>query len=108
MVADANTTQNASLAAFQEYIQQVMVERGFDDETISQKFMLLLEESGEFAQAAREKASLAQATDTDAESLSDAAADVFAILLDICNHLQLDLEKAFINREHKNQTRTWE
>jgi NTP pyrophosphatase (non-canonical NTP hydrolase) len=105
---DANATENASLAAYQQYIQQVMSERGFDEETVSQKFMLLLEEAGEFAQAAREKASLAQATDVDAEDMNDAAADVFAILLDICNHLHLDLEKSFINREHKNQTRTWE
>lgn len=107
-MADTNAPQDASLAAYQQYVQQVMSERGFDDETVSQKFMLLLEESGEFAQAAREKASLAQATDVDVEDLNDAAADVFAILLDICNQLHLDLEKAFLNREHKNQTRTWE
>lgn len=105
---DANATQNATLAAFQRYVQAVTDERGFNDETISQKFMLLLEEAGEFAQAAREKANLAQATDTGKEELDDAAADVFAILLDICNQLGLDLETAFIKREHKNQTRNWE
>jgi NTP pyrophosphatase (non-canonical NTP hydrolase) len=105
---DASQTQDAALAAYQQYIKQVMTERGFDEESVSQKFMLLLEEAGEFAQAAREKASLAQATDADIEDMNDAVADVFAILLDICNHLSLDLEKAFINREHKNQTRTWE
>jgi NTP pyrophosphatase (non-canonical NTP hydrolase) len=105
---DATDTQNASLAAYQQYVQQVMRDRGFDEESVSQKFMLLLEEAGEFAQAARQKASLAQATDADAEDLDDAAADVFAILLDICNQLNLDLEDAFIKREQKNQTRTWE
>ena len=107
-MSDANDTQNATLAAFQQYVKQVMVERGFDDETVSQKFMLLLEESGEFAKAARERASLAQAADSNAEELTDAAADVFSILLDICNQLDLDLESAFIAREHKNQSRTWE
>lgn len=105
---DANDTQNAGLAAFQRYVKQVMGERGFDEETVSQKFMLLLEETGEFAQSARKNAHLAQATDTAAEDLSDAAADVFAILLDICNQLNLDLETAFVKREHKNQTRNWE
>ena len=107
-MANANDTQNASLAAYQQYIRQVMAERGFDDETLSQKFMLLLEEAGEFAQAAREKANLAQSADAQTQELDDAAADVFAILLDICNQLNLDLEKAFISREQKNQTRTWE
>lgn len=101
-------TQNASLAAYQEYVRQVMQERGFDDETVSQKFMLLLEESGEFAQAAREKASLAQASDAKTDELDDAAADVFTILLDICNQVGIDLEKAFIKREQENQNRTWE
>jgi NTP pyrophosphatase (non-canonical NTP hydrolase) len=107
-VPDANDTQNAALAAYQQYVRQVMSERGFDDETVSQKFMLLLEEAGEFAQAARTKANLAQSSDAAVEDCSDAAADVLAVLLDICNQLEIDLEKAFINREHKNQTRTWE
>lgn len=107
-MADASDTQNANLAAYQQYVRQVMNERGFDDETVSQKFMLLLEQSGEFAQAARQKANLAQAADTTTEDLDDAAADVFNILLDICNQIGLDLETAFIKREHKNQSRTWE
>jgi len=105
---DANDTQNAALAAYQQYVKQVMSERGFDEETVSQKFMLLLEEAGEFAQAAREKAELAQSPDAEVEDLNDAAADVFAVLLDICNQLHINLEKAFITREHENQTRTWE
>jgi NTP pyrophosphatase (non-canonical NTP hydrolase) len=107
-MANAGDTQNASLAAYQRYVRQVIQERGFDDETVSQKFMLLLEEAGGFARAARKSASLAEATDATPERLDDSAADVFAVLLDICNQLGLDLETAFINREHKNQLRTWE
>lgn len=107
-MANAGDTQNANLAAYQQYIKQVMQERGFDDEIISQKFMLLLEEAGGFAKAARKQANLAEATDAAADTLGDAAADVFAILLDICNQLGLDLEAAFINREQKNQSRTWQ
>jgi NTP pyrophosphatase (non-canonical NTP hydrolase) len=102
------TEPNASLAAYQRYLREVLSERGFDDETISQKFMLLLEEAGEFAQAARKQANLAQATDTSAESVEDSAADLFTILIDICNHLEIDLEAAFIAREHKNAARSWE
>lgn len=102
------TEPNASLAAYQQYLKQVLSERGFDDETVSQKFMLLLEEAGEFAKAARTQANLTQATDTSSEDLSDAVADMFTILIDICNQLNLNLEQAFIAREHKNQTRTWE
>lgn len=105
----ADVTQpDAPLAAYQRYLQEVLSERGFDDETVSQKFMLLLEEAGEFAQAARKKANLAQATDTSTEDLNDAAADLFTILVDICNHLHIDLEQAFVERERENANRTWE
>jgi NTP pyrophosphatase (non-canonical NTP hydrolase) len=107
-LADPNDTQDASLAAYQAYVRQVMRERGFDDESVSQKFMLLLEQAGVFAQAARKQASLAQATDSAIESLNDSAADLFAILMDICNQLGIELEAAFIAKEQKNQTRTWE
>ncbi|MEJ0072570.1 MAG: hypothetical protein WDN27_00520 [Candidatus Saccharibacteria bacterium] len=58
--------------------------------------------------ASREKANLAQTADAGAEDLGDAAADVFTVLLDICNHIGIDLDAAFIKREQKNQTRTWE
>ena len=107
-MATADDTQSAALNAYQQYVKQVTKERGFDEELLSQKFMLLLEEAGDFARAARKKASLAQAADASVENLHDAAADVFAILLDLCNQLEIDLEAAFIAREHKNQSRTWE
>lgn len=107
-VINVDDTQNASLEAYQRYVHQMVSERGFDDETVSQKFMLLLEEAGEFAQAARKNANLTQATDTATEPLNDAAADVFTILLDLCNQLGVNLEQAFILREHRNQTRSWE
>jgi NTP pyrophosphatase (non-canonical NTP hydrolase) len=107
-VADVDDTQKTSLSAYQHYVRQVVEERGFDNETVSQKFMLLLEEAGEFAQAARKKANLTQAADAAIEDCNDAAADVFSILLDICNQLEIDLDQAFLNREHKNQARTWE
>ncbi len=107
-MAEDRDPQDRSLAGYQAYVRQVTQQRGFDQETVSQKFMLLLEESGEFAKAARKRANLAQATDAAIEDCSDAAADVLAVLLDICNQLDINLEQAFVNREHKNQTRTWE
>jgi len=107
-MADPQDTQNASLSAYQEYVREVTKERGFDDETVSQKFMLLLEEAGEFAQTARKVADIKARTDRSQEDLADGAGDVFAILLDICNKLDIDLEQAFLQKEQKNQARTWE
>lgn len=100
--------RNASLAAYQQYVKQVTTDRGFDEETVSQKFMLLLEQAGEFARAARKQANLTQPTDEKTVDVNDAAADVFAVLLDICNKLDMNLETVLVNREQKNETRTWE
>jgi NTP pyrophosphatase (non-canonical NTP hydrolase) len=33
---------------------------------------------------------------------------VFMYLLDICNHFDIDLEKAFREKEEINKKRTWE
>ena len=42
-----------SLPQYQKLVSESVALRGFDKETVSQKFMLLLEEAGEFAKAAR-------------------------------------------------------
>ncbi|MEO6761385.1 MAG: hypothetical protein ABI220_03340 [Candidatus Saccharimonadales bacterium] len=105
-MAYISDAKDATLAASQCYVQGSMTERSFDKETVSQKFMLLLERAGDFAQTARKKANLVQVTDTSVESCKDAAADVFTILLDICDQLEIDLEQSFIVREQRIQTRT--
>ncbi len=69
--------------------------------------MLLLEEAGEFAKAARKAAGLGFAEDTKRKELKEEAADVFIILLGLCNMLDIDLEQAFRDKEEKNKQRTW-
>jgi len=108
-MADQIEIQDARLGSYQQYVQKTIKERGFGDETVSQKFMLLLEEAGQFAQTARREANLkARADRMPSDSLADEAADVLTVLLDICNQLGIDLETAFVQKEQKNQTRSWE
>ncbi len=99
-----------SLESLQEYVRATLKERGFDDETVAQKFMLLLEEMGELAHAARKRADI-KVDETkwkdNEQNLQDEAADVLIYLLDICNKLDIDLMKAFIAKEEKNKKRTW-
>jgi NTP pyrophosphatase (non-canonical NTP hydrolase) len=40
--------------------------------------------------------------------LEEEFADVLSYLLDLANYFQIDLEKAFREKERVNQTRTWE
>lgn len=95
------------MPTIQRYVEAMLIERGFDDETISQRFMLLLEEAGEFAKAARKSAGIKLADNARQQDLADEAADVFILLLDICVDLGIDLEKAFLDKEAKNSQRNW-
>ncbi|MEN9604555.1 MAG: hypothetical protein RJB39_240 [Candidatus Parcubacteria bacterium] len=93
---------------YQQYIREMVVERGFDKESLPEIFMLFTEECGELAKAIRKSASGLK-TDNNSEifKLEQEAADVFIYLLDICNHLNIDLEKAFRDKEEINKQRTW-
>lgn len=45
--------ENPSLKDYQKYVREMILERGFKDETIQDLLMLLLEECGELARACR-------------------------------------------------------
>jgi len=96
------------LADIQQYVAEMARQRGFDDETVAQKFMLLGEEVGELARAARKSAGIKVANDTAKAELGSEAADVLFVLLNICNKLDVDLEAAFKTKEAKNSQRTWQ
>lgn len=98
---------NPTLQDLQAYVAQAVKERGFKDHKVEQRFLLLLEESGEFAKAVRTHAGLGFAKDTETKEMAGEAADVFIILLGICNMLGIDLEQAFRDKERKNKQRVW-
>ena len=96
-----------TLSDFQAYVKDMVVERGFVDEDLPSIFMLFLEECGELAKAARKNAGIKSDAQSQSHDSADEAADVFMYLLDICNHLGVDLEKAFRDKEEKNKKRVW-
>ncbi len=95
------------LADFQRYIHEMVAERGFQDEDVSQIFMLMVEECGELAKAIRRQENIHYDERSTIHSVAHEAADVFMYLLDICNHLSIDLEKAFREKEELNKQRSW-
>ncbi|MET0779398.1 MAG: MazG nucleotide pyrophosphohydrolase domain-containing protein [Candidatus Saccharimonadales bacterium] len=97
---------NPTLADFQKYVTDMVQIRGFND-GIAQRFMMLLEESGEFAKAARKHAGMKFAADTKETDLQDEAADVFIVFMVLCGELGIDLEQAFRAKEERNKQRTW-
>lgn len=100
----------SSLQELQDYIRAMMADRNFqsDVEHVPKRFMLLMEEVGEFSKAARKSAGMRIANDSKQDqSVADEAADVLIVLLGLCNMLDIDLEAALLAKEEKNKKRTW-
>ena len=100
--------ENPTLRDFQKYVADMIEERGFEKETIPEIVMLLLEECGEMAKAIRKTQNIHTDNNSERFHLDHEVADVFMYLLDICNHFEIDLEKAFRDKEEVNKKRTWE
>jgi NTP pyrophosphatase (non-canonical NTP hydrolase) len=101
--------EHPTLIDLQIYMDEVCKERGWVKDTYSEKFLLFSEEVGELAKAMRKTAGLykEQAKPKNFE-LEEEFADVLSYLLDLANYFQIDLEKAFREKEQVNEGRTWE
>lgn len=100
--------EHPTLLEVQSYIAKVAKQRGFEKESITEKFMLFTEECGELAKAIRKKEKIKLDKTSKEENLQHEIADVFFYLLDICNKLNIDLEEAFLQKEAVNKAREWE
>ena len=105
----ANLPEHPTLIDLQKYMDEVCKERGWVKDTYSEKFLLFSEEVGELAKAMRKTAGLykEKAKPKNFE-LEKEFADVLSYLLDLANYFQIDLEKAFREKELVNESRTWE
>jgi NTP pyrophosphatase (non-canonical NTP hydrolase) len=97
------------LPDLQKYMDEVCNERGWVKDSYAEKFLLFSEEVGELAKAMRNTAGLykEQANPKNFE-LEEEFSDVLSYLLDLANYFQIDLEKAFREKEQINQNRIWE
>jgi NTP pyrophosphatase (non-canonical NTP hydrolase) len=99
--------QNPTLGDFQEYMKEMVVERGFTDTTVPELFMYLSEEIGELAKAARQVTKMHVDESSEKMELDHEWADVFSYVMDLANHLNIDTEKAFREKEEINNQRVW-
>lgn len=107
MTSKLSLKSDPTLKDLQDYVRQMVQERGFDKDTVEQRFMLLIEEVGEFAKAARSRAGIPFADDTKTKEMADEAGDVLNVLLGICNLLDINLEQAYRQKEELNKKREW-
>jgi NTP pyrophosphatase (non-canonical NTP hydrolase) len=95
------------LTDFQRYVVELEEERGFADQGVLEKCLLLGEEIGELFRAVRKL----QGIRTDASAQSTEAegelADILIYICSIANRLGVDLEAAFRAKEKLNSQRTW-
>jgi len=96
-----------TLSDLQQYIREMVKERGFDHETVPELFMMMCEEFGEMAKAARKHTKIKSDDNSRKPELEHEIADAFVYLLDICNYFDIDLEKAFRDKEEVNKKRIW-
>ena len=103
-------SNQSSINQIQSYIKEVMEVRGFNKEKPSDKILLLVEEVGELAKAIRKnesKLGIDKTKEYNYSSIESEIADVFIVLLSICDILNIDLLKAFLNKEEENIKRIW-
>lgn len=100
--------EKSSVAEIQKYIKDMKKARKFDGVTIEREMMLFLEELGELAKAIRKstKGHLDMAK-TYNQNVEEELADCFIYLLSIANMNNVDLFKAFKEKEIKNCDRIW-
>lgn len=99
-----------TLNEIQNYIKEVIKIRGFSEQKVQDKMLLLLEETGELAKAIRKKIPEASVDYERIENYTDIeekVADVFIVLVSICNRLNINLYDAIIKKEEKNIKRQW-
>ncbi len=105
----AELKQNPLLKDYQNYIQQIGVERGWNKNNHLELFLLFSEEVGELAKAIRNYDKLyAEKDKSHPVNIDEELADVFNYLLDLANYFKIDLETAFRNKEQINATRKWD
>ncbi len=102
--------EKKSLNEIQNYIKEVIEIRGFSEQKVQDKMLLLLEETGELAKAIRKtipEASVDYERIENYTDIKEEVADVFIVLVSICNRLNINLYDAIIKKEEKNIKRQW-
>lgn len=102
------TLKQSTLQNLQQYVKELEIERGFDRQTIIEKCLLLGEEVGELFKAVRKSEKIKIDSNSQKHEVGNELADILIYLCAIANRYQIDLEKAFREKEEINKTRKWE
>ena len=100
--------EDFKISELQQYIKNMYEANGWTSTDPRDRIMYVTEEVGELAHAVRK--SLGHSIDLAKENndtVEDEAADVLITLCALCNVMNIDLNKAFLQKQAKNCKRTW-
>ena len=97
--------KGTSLVELQNYINNVLEIRGFNNQSIELKLMLLMEEVGELAKSIRKDSTSLPIDRCKINNYSPIEEEIADVL--IANKLQIDLYDAFLKKERENIKRKW-
>lgn len=101
----------SSLKEIQEYLHDRFIERGFSGQAASDKILLLAEEVGELAKAIRladYNGPIDYQKLNHYGSVKEESADVFIVLMSICDYFDYSLIEALVEKEKINRNRIWQ
>lgn len=105
-----NLQETDSLREVQHYIKAVNTVRGFEDQPIEERMLLLTEEIGELAKSIRKNATN-MSTDVNKQynfdSIESEVSDCLYVLASVCNKLDIDMFKCLKEKEKENIHRVW-
>lgn len=105
-----NLKETNTLREVQNYIANMNEVRGFNNETIQERMLLLTEEIGELAKSIR-KTSKNMYTDINKEynydTVESEVADCFYVLVSVASYLNIDVFQALKDKEKENINRVW-
>ncbi len=96
-----------TLADYQAYVVQLEQERGFSEQGVLDKCLLLGEEVGELFKAVRKSEGILIDPESETSEVAGELADIFIYLCAIATRYDVDLEAAFRAKEEINEKRKW-
>lgn len=98
---------NPSLRDIQEYILAGGIQLGFDKLNAIQRCLMLGEEVGELFKSIRNHEKIKIDKNARNDTIENELADVLKQVCAIANYFNIDLEKAFTQKEERDIGRTW-
>lgn len=105
--SDLHLPDNPTLADFQQYVIDLEEARGFSDQPVLEKCLMLGEEVGELFKAIRKVEGVKVDKNSKFGTIPEELADCFIFLCSIASKYGIDLEEAFREKEEVNKKRVW-